>query len=275
MFAALPLPSHDSVSARVRAILASLLPLPHLGPQPLVDSLLGELVNMARLPLGLRRAEAVLRNLDTDGTLPSLHALCADAEYRLEADWARKVAVSANPLRMLRRFHYWTNYVKLARLEVKALRSQNPDVKRVLFVGAGPLPLSSYMLAAKHGLQVDNLDRSGDACACALHWLKKLPKTGNMACHHADVTEFGSFDGYDAVILAALVGLSSAEKKRLIDYMAARMKPEQLLLVRSVRGLRRLLYPMVHTAELEGFEVMKAVHPRGEVINSALVLRRK
>ena len=79
--------------------------------------------------------------------------------------------------------------------------------------------------------------------------------------------------GYGLVILAALVGRTPGEKAEVIAHVADAMAPGALLLVRSARGLRTLLYPAVDPSALAGLEVLGTVHPTGEVINSVIVAR--
>lgn len=78
------------------------------------------------------------------------------------------------------------------------------------------------------------------------------------------------------VYLAALVGLEREEKRKVVEHLARHMRPGALLVVRSARGARAFLYPVVETEEdLNGFEVLSVHHPDGEVVNSVIVARKK
>ena len=140
------------------------------------------------------------------------------------------------------------------------------------FVGSGPLPLTAFLFAAT-GVRVDNLDRDAGALAASRRVADALGVSG-LEFVHADATASGTtLDGYDLVVLAALVGRTPGEKARVIARLAEAMTPGSILLVRSAHGLRTLLYPAVDPGALAGFDVLGTVHPTGEVINSVIVAR--
>jgi 2-polyprenyl-3-methyl-5-hydroxy-6-metoxy-1,4-benzoquinol methylase len=248
--------------------------LDSLSPGADTDRMFGSLVNTARAPLPLARAETLLAEVDENIGLGQLHMLCAEGEFAMETYWAERIKNASNPKRELKAFPYWGNYLKLAALEVKAIRKLMPEAKKILFVGGGPLPLSAFIMAKNYGLDVTNMDISRAAIDCAMDWMG--PVLGNMEipCIHTDVNDFTAFGEYDVVIMAALVGLDKAAKRKVTAHLHQHMGKEQLLMVRSVRGLRALLYPKVVADDLMGFDVVKEVHPRGEVINSVMLARK-
>jgi Nicotianamine synthase protein len=157
------------------------------------------------------------------------------------------------------------------------------------------LPLTSFLLAV-HGVRVDNLDRDADALVLSRRVADALGITG-LEFRHVDVglTPLRSDVGlmplrgdvdlsplrgdvdlsvYDLVVLAALVGLTPAEKAGVLAHLADDMAPGALLLARSARGLRTLLYPEVDAGALAGFDVLGVVHPPREVINSVVLARK-
>ena len=69
------------------------------------------------------------------------------------------------------------------------------------------------------------------------------------------------------------MGPTPIDKARAVAHLRTGMAPGALLLVRSARGLRTLLYPAVEPAALAGLDVLTTVHPTGEVINSVIVAR--
>jgi hypothetical protein len=93
-----------------------------------------------------------------------------------------------------------------------------------------------------------------------------------LAFRHADVLDV-DLAGYDVVVLAALVGSTAAEKSAMLLRLSGMLDPGTLVLVRSARGMRTLLYPEVDPAEMPGFEVLDVVHPGDDIINSAIVAR--
>lgn len=80
----------------------------------------------------------------------------------------------------------------------------------------------------------------------------------------------------DVVFLAALVGMDSTEKLGMLQGLVKRLKPGTLIVARSARGLRSVLYPVLglgEGVEESGCEVLVEVHPWGSVVNSVVVLR--
>lgn len=252
------------LAAEVVAIHRALASLPDLTPGPSVDEL-------------FRRLVAVVTTAPRGTTVPlavrsSLVQLCAEGEHELERAWAARIAAADGPVEELRDFPYLENYVRLTRLELATLRRLGARPRRVLFVGAGPLPLSPLLLAAALGTEVDTLDRDPDAVAAAGGVAAALGAA--LAPEHGDLANCSDLGRYDLVILAALVGTTPDAKRRHLAHLARVMRPGAVLLARSARGLRTLLYPPVDATALGGFDVRLVVHPSGPVINSVVLAHR-
>ncbi len=201
----------------------------------------------------------------------------------------------------LQTFPYYANYEELTRLELCAILSATKaPPRRVAFIGSGPLPLTSLCLlqslkqnalsstlpaptldapaAAADPVVVLNIDYSASAIAASLSLCLALGETGHgmeFLCAEAtsptkDLAEF------DVVYMAALVGISQAEKEDIMLQVVGRMRPGALLVVRSSWGLRTCLYPEVDLATerlLARLEPCVVVHPYGQVVNSVIVAR--
>ncbi|KAF0907426.1 hypothetical protein E2562_017366 [Oryza meyeriana var. granulata] len=261
---------------------AAISKLPSLSPSPAVDKLFTELVaacvppspvDVTRLGPGPRRVrEELIR-------------LCSDAEGRLEAHYADALAAFDNPLDHLHRFPYYGNYVNLSRLEYELLaRYAAPAggmaAARVAFVGSGPLPFSSLVLAASHMPEAvfDNYDLDGAANERARRLVRADADVGaRMSFRTADVADLGDELGaYDVVFLAALVGVAAEEKAKIIAHLGRHMADGAALVVRSAHGARGFLYPIVDPSDVArgGFDVLAVCHPEDEVINSVIVARK-
>jgi hypothetical protein len=85
----------------------------------------------------------------------------------LEAHYSDLLAAFDNSLDHLPLFPYFTNYLLLSQLEhgLQARHVPSPPPSRVTFVGSGPLPLSSLVLASRHRptAAFDNYDICEDA----------------------------------------------------------------------------------------------------------------
>lgn len=266
---------NSAVVRDICGLAARLEGLGDLSPRAEVNEAFVALVQHAMAKHPVRETQKILGELGDAAVLPRLRQLCAQGEFAMEKHWGERIRQAVQPMEEMMLFPYWENYRKLAKLEVAALREAVPGLRKVLFVGAGPLPLTAYMYAQRHGLDVTNLDVDADAVCCAIEWMQPLLDMAKpVPCLHMDVREFKDFGDYDVVVLAALVGLEQQEKREIVNHLAAHMHARQVLMARSVRGMRQLLYPAVQEADLQGFRVERMIHPRGDVVNSVVIARK-
>lgn len=260
----------------LRAIHDELAACRDLQPGPVVDAAFRRLVRLV-VDTPDERADAILAHVALRDVADDLRSLCFEGEYQLEAAWALRIAESRDPVDELDRFPFAGNYRLLHAMEreaVERLAGAGGRAVRVAFVGSGPLPLTAFLLAGE-GVPVDNLDRDAAALALSRRVAGALGVTalgfGRMDAGGGEGVDLA---GHGLVILAALVGRTPGEKARVIAHLADAMAPGALLLVRSARGLRTLLYPAVDPGTLAGLDVLGTVHPTGEVINSVIVARK-
>ena len=124
-----------------------------------------------------------------------------------------------------------------------------------------------------------NIDRDAEALALSAQ-VARTTGYGKMKFVHEDVNSGGAKSGgwrdSEVVFLAALVGLDSAAKLDILRDLAGQLEPGTLVLARSARGLRKVLYPVLElSGDLQrvGLEVLAEVHPWTKVVNSVIVLR--
>jgi nicotianamine synthase len=264
--------AHPAVT-QVRALHDALASCTDLTPGPRTNDLFSRLVALAVDPTAARDADAILGDPSVATLLPGLRQLCADGEFELERHWARRIVAADDPVAELARFPYHQNYVDLTRLEHHAVSGLVPhQVGRVLFVGSGPLPLTSMLLAERYGCTVDNLDREPDAVALGRTLGAELGRTG-LHFETGDVVDREDLAGYDLVYLAALAGLDPDAKLGLLSHLARVLTPGTLVLARSAHSLRGLLYPVLDPHDLPGMDTLSVVHPFTDVVNSVVVAR--
>ncbi|KAK3418720.1 hypothetical protein EUGRSUZ_H03291, partial [Eucalyptus grandis] len=205
--------------------------------------------------------------------------LGGEAEGLLESHFATILGSFDRPIEKLEIFPYYGNYLKLAQLEFTLLTQHCTHVpNKVAFVGSGPLPLSSIVLALNHltTTSFHNYDMDPLANSKAARLISSDPDLSKRVLFHTcdvlKVTE--ELKEYDVVFLAALVGMDKEEKARAIEHLGRYMKSGAILMVRSAHGARVFLYPVVDVqSDLGGFEVLSVFHPKDEVINSVIVAR--
>jgi nicotianamine synthase len=164
-------------SALVRKIAdltTAIAKLPSLSPSPEVNALFTELVTACIPPsaVDVERLGPELQDMRA-----RLIRLCADAEGLLEAHYSDLLAGFDNPLDHLGLFPYFNNYILLSELEhgLLARHVPGPPPSRITFVGSGPLPLSSLVLAARHlpAACFDNYDICGAGHAHGVPHLRR------------------------------------------------------------------------------------------------------
>ena len=265
---------------KITGLHAAISKLPSLSPSPKVDALFTDLV-MACIP----PSPVDVTKLDPEAQRmrEELIRLCSDAEGHLEAHYSDMLAAFDNPLDHLALFPYLSNYILLSELEngLLARHLPGPPPARVAFLGSGPLPLSSLVLAARHlpAASLDNYDMCGEANERARRLVRADADLGaRMAFRTADAALLTreQLASYDVVFLAALVGVTAEDKARVLHHLGRHMAPGAALVVRSAHGARAFLYPVVDPEEIRrgGFDVLAVHHPEGEVINSVIIARK-
>lgn len=256
---------------RLRLLHRRLEALDSLEPGAEVDALFSRLVESC-LRCDEETASEVLADPELQRLRPRLIRLCSTGEYLLERRWARRAASEGDPRRTLSRFPYYENYERLTRMEAHALRGAcDRPLRRALFVGSGPLPLTSILLADRYGLSVDNVDSDPEACRLGSLLAAGMGLTGSLEFAEADARDLGSIADYDLVFLAALVGLDESEKERTIQRIGEGMRPGALLAVRTAHRLKTLLYPQVGLESLAGLRPQVVVEPVNDIVNSIIV----
>ncbi|KAI3961741.1 hypothetical protein MKW92_018553 [Papaver armeniacum] len=214
------------------------------------------------------------------GIRSKLIRLCGEAEGLLESHFSALLGSYDIPLDHISMFPYYTNYIKLGRLEYTILSNYitDPNPSDIAFIGSGPLPLTSIVLASNHlkNTMFHNYDIDRSANALASNLVAADPDLSKrMLFHDTDIMKVSTgLSDYEVVFLAALVGLNKEDKRKVIDHLAKYMAPGSLLMLRSAHGARGFLYPIVEPSDLPGFEVLAVFHPMDDVINSVIVARK-
>ena len=185
--------------------------------------------------------------LEAHGAENIIHA----AENSKKGFFERWLSRSCMAWTHLHDFPYFDNYELLTAMELNAIKTVTPHIKRVAFIGSGPLPLTSLcMLKQLRGSifscpKIMNID-------CDPQAIEQSRTLCRLLGHRAAGMEFFctkqagdlSLIEYDVVFLAALAGLTQADKEDLVMSTLARMREDAVIVIRSVWGMRGLLYPV-------------------------------
>lgn len=265
--------------AQIMQLHASISKLESLRPCKQVNSLLTHLVKLCTLPSSID-IESLPKEVQT--MRESLISLCGRAEEHLEFEFSTFIGHTPNPMNNLTLFPYYANYVKLANMEYKILKENGVmqmKPKKVAFVGSGPMPLSSIIMATHHmdsKTHFDNFDIDEKANEVARKIVASdVALEKRMKFVTKDIMEVKERLGeYDCIFLAALVGMNREEKVKILGHIGKYMKEGGFLLVRSAKGARAFLYPVVEEHDMVSFEVLTIFHPIDDVINSVVLLRK-
>jgi nicotianamine synthase len=260
------------IFSEIQDINTTLSSLSSLAPGEQTNDLLTRLVHLCIAPYPPSLTTDFFTIPSTTSLCTSLRPLCATAEGLLESHWAHLITHSALttrkspthtlhsqppntsapatpcPKNLLLSFPYYNNYIDLSRLECSTLDAflARPPAN-IAFVGSGPLPLSSLGLLDRYpGATVWNVDRDEEALRTSAKLCEVLGYTGmRFVCE--DVTEQTStmdWAGFEVVFLAALVGIDAVSKMGILAGLAGKLAPGALVVARSARGLREVLYPV-------------------------------
>ncbi|XP_057459172.1 nicotianamine synthase-like [Lotus japonicus] len=269
------IPSELLIS-QIMQLHAAISKLESLKPSKQVNTLFTHLVKLCTLPSSID-IEALPHQVQI--MRESLIGLCGRAEGLLELEFSTFINNTPNPLNNLTLFPYYGNYVKLANLENKILKDNGVmHAKKVAFIGSGPMPLTSIIMATHHmeSTHFDNFDIDEKANEAAR---KIVASDGvlekRMKFETRDIMDLRERLGeYDCIFLAALVGMSRVEKVKIMGHIRKYMKEGGVLLVRSAKGARAFLYPVIKEHDMVDFEVLTIFHPTNDVINSVVLLRK-
>ncbi|GAA1737913.1 nicotianamine synthase family protein [Luedemannella helvata] len=252
-------------------------------PSPVVNALFTELVT-ACVHTDAVDVASVLSQPRIAEVRPDLIRLCAEGEALLEDLWARRILAATDARAEAARFPYLGNYHGLARLELHALAGaghRRGPGRGVCFVGGGPLPLSAMLLARALGARITVVDRDAQAVDLSRRLVVRLAPARQIDVVLSDAASAPDMArataGCDVVVVAALVGLTSAEKRAVLRATSAGVEPGTYVVIRSADGLRSLLYPTVDVRDVRDAGLVPEVvlHPLGEVVNSVIVARRR
>lgn len=262
---------------QILTLFTALARQPSLEPGPVVNALFTDLVRHCEYRSDDDPA-AVLADPRIAAVIPQLRRLCASGEFLMERAWARRIIAAARSDQELAAFPYLANYEDLTRLELHALAGVGLDrdrIRRVCFLGGGPLPLSALMLSRTLSVPVDVVDLSAAATTLGSQVAERVSPSDQVYFHCADAADFDAVAESDVVVLAALVGLEREVKRQVLKALSERMRAGSMLVVRSSHGLRTLLYPPLELADLRDWKPLSVVHPLNAVVNSVVVAVRR
>lgn len=210
----------------------------------------------------------------TSYEITQLQKICARAEYELELFWAKRILSSSDPLAEMSKFPYIENYKKLVKLEYSCLQGCSAHIEhKAVFVGGGPLPLTSIVLAMDYSVKSTVVDSSNEACQLAQRVVNAIGLNNQVSVKLGKGEQF-DYKNFNVIFLASLAGVDVNKKNQILNRIATTSPKNAHILVRSSEGRRVLLYPRVDEFYSSYFKPALKVNPLNEVVNSFLIYQK-
>lgn len=147
-----------------------------------------------------------------------------ERDYEFERNYAEKVILGSAKLED---FPYYADYESTIKQEAPLLQGS----KNVLFIGGGPMPLSSILLSRELGVPVRALDISKEAVRLGNQIAKVSGESVILSL--GDASKFPNYKDYDAVVLALEAGTTKEQKAKILDNIASQVEPGTKILARG------------------------------------------
>jgi hypothetical protein len=193
------------------------------------------------------------------------------AETLMEFYYAEKFIQDTPNINHLRKFIYWDNYERLVEIELNKLFAiiERQQLSSIVFVGSGPLPLSTILIQQKTGKPVVCLDINTEAYDMGKKLIDQYSLQHSLEYVLADGASY-HYDGYDLVWIASLVPNKEEVVKRIYE-----TNPNAIVAIRSVDGIYQLLYEPVDATIFQNvvYEELGRTKANSSIINSTIFYR--
>ncbi len=238
--------------------------LKNKAPQDALNEKLSYLVGMVRPVYNDLIVESVLSDLEVSNRLTSLRSSLSTCEYELEKHWAEKII--ANQAHYTD-YPYIDSYRALVESEISLLNSQAQlSNQKICFIGSGPMSISAFEMMEQYpDLDVHCVDMSNEA----INLSDAVCKASGFSMQHVNAyAQDFDYSDFDIVIIASM----TLGKENVLEQIKNTAKNGTIVIIRSVEGLRNVLYCAVTNAEIpSGFSYLKKSDYRPEQINTTLL----
>ncbi len=196
------------------------------------------------------------------------------AETNLEMFWATKLLKKTAGYIKLEDFIYYSNYNDLINLELTNTLIYNKNIKNILFIGGGPLPLTAILLAYNLKYNVTILEKDKVSYNLSKNLIDKLELNKKIKVILISAEEYNQYNQYDLIYIAAMVGNTQEEKDTILNNISEKVKLNTMILIRSAFAVKELLYfpfTFKHTLNLK---LLTEVRPYNHIVNSFFVLQK-
>jgi hypothetical protein len=187
---------------------------------------------------------------------------------RLEIEKAQEILQSDNPWGTLESFYFFDRYKKLIQNEYRLVNFIQGE--NVVFIGGGPLPLTSILQSRFYGVQGISIEIIPEIAALSKKIIEKLGLSSQIDVVVGDETQLSHLN-YNVVMVAAL----AEPKKKVFENIKKQVDHSIPIIYRTYTGMRAILYAPVTEEVLKGFKKEGMVLPTGKVNNTSVLIKKK
>ena len=186
---------------------------------------------------------------------------------RMEIEYARSIIADPNPWALIKRFPFYPNYLKLARMEFQGANLKPGD--RVVFLGSGPLPISLICLCKQFGIEGSGIEHVPEYVELSQKAIKTLGLT-----EHIRIVQGNHFSlplNEDCRLI--MVGADACPKDEIFTHLARTLPNGTRFSYRIYeKGLRRLVDDQPVSDLPPDFKEYVRIRPEPPVNNTSVFL---
>ncbi|MAQ71528.1 MAG: nicotianamine synthase [Alphaproteobacteria bacterium] len=216
-------------------------------------------------------AAKVLETEEIQNLRPELLSYLSRAEFEMETYFAKIFAqMPVIEEKDLDLFWYKQCYQDLVDAEIEQLDTLDisPDAE-IAFVGSGPLPLTAIEYYLQTGNKMTCFDTDAEAVRLSRQMIQNMGLSDVIEVRH-QAGEDADYSQFDVVMVASLV----KDKEKTLDRIRT-TAPDAKVAVRSVEGVKAMLYEVVNKDDFEAHSLKYAGSTKDDpaTINTTLFFR--
>ncbi|WP_157764862.1 nicotianamine synthase family protein [Solibacillus sp. R5-41] len=224
-----------------------------------------------------QEVQAILNNEYIQINQQKLRDKLSEIEFLVELRDSHEICkLEGSALDIVKSLTNWNSYFSLVSQELQMIRqhmrqNRNTEKLPIIFVGSGPMPISSIILHLLSDAKVICLEMNAVAYDASCYLLEHLGLGDKVTVVLKDGSEF-DYSSYSQIFVASLV-----RNKQAVLETISRTSADPLVAVRTAEGMRRIMYEAIDESQLnnQGWRILGRTCPEEKlVVNSTLFLER-
>lgn len=196
------------------------------------------------------------------------------AETNLEIHWANKLLKDGSKYFNIKDFVYYSNYRDLVNLEILNIKVYKKNIRKILFIGGGAMPITAIILAQKYNCSVTILERDQESYDISIELISKLNLNNQINIVLCSALYYVGFYEYDLIYIAAMVGDNQKDKDAIINTISGSARYGTIILIRSAFAMKELLYYTYNFKGNNSLNLLTEVRTHNHIVNSFFVLQK-